>query len=365
MTDFLYRTFYFNTVLDYIIATSIIVIGMLLIRGFKHVILGRVRDFTNKTESRYDNMIVSGIERFGIPVLYFAVIYFGLSYLSFTPRGSKVLNVAVTIVITFLIIRLFSSVILMVLQSYIRRQDRGEEKVKQLGGLMLIVNAFIWLIGLVFLFDNLGYDVTTVITGLGIGGIAIALAAQNILGDLFNYFVIFFDRPFETGDFIIIDEKMGEVDYIGIKTTRLKSLSGEQLIFANSDLTNSRIHNYKRMQSRRITFKFGVIYQTSLEELKKIPDLIKSIVEEQKNATFDRAHFASYGDSSLDFEVIYHVLSSDYLVYMDTQQAINFRVFEEFQRREIEFAYPTRTLFMQNLSPEPEQATLKQAALRN
>src|SRR5690606_34760610 len=126
------------------------------------------------------------------------------------------------------------------LQSYVRRQDKGEEKVKQLTGILLIINIVIWAIGVVFMLDNLGYDVTTIIAGLGIGGIAIALAAQNILGDLFNYFVIFFDRPFEVGDFIIVDNKLGTVEYIGLKTTRLKSLSGEQLIFANSDLTNSR-----------------------------------------------------------------------------------------------------------------------------
>jgi small-conductance mechanosensitive channel len=358
MTEYFNQVYFENTLLDYSIALSIIVIGILLIRIFKRTILARIKIYAQKTETHFDDFIVNGIERFGIPALYYTIIYIGLSYLTFSPRGQNILRLATTVVITFLIVRLFSSVIQLILQSVVRRQERGEEKVKQLGGLMLIINAFIWLFGLIFLFDNLGYDVTTVITGLGIGGIAIALAAQNILGDLFNYFVIFFDRPFETGDFIIIDEKMGEVDYIGIKTTRLKSLSGEQLIFANSDLTNSRIHNYKRMQRRRITFKFGVIYQTSLENLKTIPGLVRSIIEEQDNVTFDRAHFASYGDSSLDFEAVYYILSSEYAAYMNAQQEINFRLFEEFQNRGIDFAYPTRTLFIQGPGSEsqPEPA---------
>jgi small-conductance mechanosensitive channel len=218
---------------------------------------------------------------------------------------------------------------------------------------MLLVNAIIWIIGILFLFDNMGYNVTTIIAGLGIGGIAVALAAQNILGDLFNYFVIFLDRPFEVGDFIIIDEKRGVVEHIGIKTTRLKSLSGEQLVFSNSDLTTSRIHNYKRMQRRRILFNLSVIYQTSHENLKQIPEVLKSIVLEQAEMVeFDRAHFSGYGDSSLDFEIVYFVLDSAYNTYMDIQQKINLRIFEEFKKMGVEFAYPTRTLYVTNQKEE-------------
>ena len=161
---------------------------------------------------------------------------------------------------------------------------------------MLVINLCIWFLGIVFLFDNLGYDVTAIIAGLGIGGIAIALAAQNILGDLFNYFVIFFDRPFEIGDFIVLDDKKGNVEYIGIKTTRLKSITGEQIIISNTDLTNSRLHNFKRMEQRRVLFTLGVTYQTTPEQLQMIPGIIKSIIEDQEGITFDRAHFATFGD---------------------------------------------------------------------
>ena len=153
---------------------------------------------------------------------------------------------------------------------------------QQLGGIMLLMNVFIWAIGIISIFSNLGYDVTTIIAGLGIGGIAIALAAQNILGDLFNYFVIFFDRPFEIGDFIVIDDKKGNVEHIGIKTTRLKSLTGEQLIISNSDLTKSRIHNFKRMYERRIVFTLGVAYEAPLEQLKEIPEII--ILKTRRNS---------------------------------------------------------------------------------
>jgi small-conductance mechanosensitive channel len=352
MNEILERTFLQNTVQDYLIALGIIVLGALLIRSFRRVVLVRIRKWADKTQTAFDNYVVESIERFGIPALYVTLFYISISYLHLSPRVSNILRIATTVAITILIIRFISALIRVLLQSYVRKQTDAEEKVKQIGGLMLIINMVIWAIGVIFLFDNMGYDVTAIVAGLGIGGIAVALAAQNILGDLFNYFVIFLDRPFEVGDFIIIDDKLGVVENIGIKTTRVKSLSGEQLVFSNSDLTNSRIHNYKRMQRRRVVFKIGMIYQTSYEQIKAIPAVLKSIVLEQQLVEFDRAHFASYGDFSLDFEVVYYVLSSDYNIYMDIQQAIYLRIFEEFSRMGVEFAYPTQTLFVANENTE-------------
>jgi len=352
MSEILGRTYLHNTVLDYLIALGIILLGFILLAFFKRTILARLKKWTSNTSTSVDNYVVEGVERFGVPALYITTFYIGLNYLYLTNKVQNVLNIALTIAVTVLVLRFISEVILFMLRSYVSKQTHGEEKVKQLGGLMLLINVMIWFIGLVFLFDNMGYDVTTVIAGLGIGGIAIALAAQNILGDLFNYFVIFFDRPFEVGDYIVVDDKMGTVEYVGIKTTRIKSLSGEQLVFSNSDLTGSRLHNYKRMQRRRVVFKINVTYQTSLKHVKEIPVIIKSIVQAQQQTEFDRSHFSSYADSSLEFETVYYVLSSDYTAYMDTQQAINLRIFEEFQQRGIEFAYPTRMLYLQNQQQE-------------
>src|SRR5690606_19648809 len=204
----------------------------------------------------------------------------------------------------------------------------------------------IWFLGLVFLLSNWGIKVTPIIAGLGIGGIAVALAAQNILGDLFSYFVIFFDRPFEAGDFIIVDDKLGTIEYVGIKTTHVRALSGEQIIMGNQNLTSSRIHNYKRMARRRGVFTINVQYGTPLEKIKEIPSILRSIVERQQNITFDRAHFSAYGDWSLRYEVVYYVLSPDYNVYMDIQQAINFSIYQELEKQGIHFAVPTHSLYI-------------------
>lgn len=198
---------------------------------------------------------------------------------------------------------------------------------------------------LLLILDNIpGVEVTTLIASLGIGGIAVALAVQNILADLFASLSIAFDKPFVIGDFIIIDNYMGTIEHIGLKTTRIRSLSGEQIIMSNNDLLSSRIRNYKRMYERRVVFTIGVVYQTSVQQLKEIPVLIKEIIEVQKLTRFDRAHFKEYGKFSLNFEVVYYVLSSDYNVYMNTQEAINLQIYSIFLQKHIEFAYPTQVV---------------------
>ena len=338
--DITNRVFFNNTIRDYFISAAIILIGLLLIRIFKKLILERIKAWIRGSSSQVDDYVFAGITRFGFPVMYFMVFYFGVHYLDFSKRGNHILDVITTLVITILILRMLSSVILVMLRSYIKRQENGEAKVEQMGGLMLVINLVIWIVGIIFLFDNMGYNVTAIITGLGIGGIAVALAAQNILGDLFNYFVIFFDRPFEAGDFITVDDKMGTVEHVGIKTTRLKSLNGEQLIIANSDLTGSRIHNYKRMEMRRVEFKVSLDFLTPVEKLEEIPLLFEKIVEAQEFTKVDRSHFAAIADTGLRFEVVYFVMSSEYNTYMDIQQAINISIIKELKQREIELAQP-------------------------
>jgi small-conductance mechanosensitive channel len=346
MNEILAQEYYGNTVEHYGVALSIIIGGVLIVRIFRKRLLNQIKKWTEKTETKLDDYIIGGIEKFGLPILIFVAIYVGLSYLTFSEKADKFIDNAMVVVITIYIIRLLSTFIRLTLESFISKQEGGVEKLKQLNGIMLIINAVIWLIGFLFLFDNLGYNVTTIIAGLGIGGIAIALAAQNILGDLFNYFVIFFDKPFEVGDFITVDDKKGTVDHIGIKTTRLISISGEQLAFSNSDLTKSRIHNFKRMDRRRVVFTLGVVYSTTHEKLQKIPTIIKDIISLQDLTTFDRAHFAKFGSYSLDFEIVYFIESADYVLYMNTQESINLKIFKAFEEQKIEFAYPTQTVLV-------------------
>ncbi|MEB3286811.1 MAG: mechanosensitive ion channel family protein [Vampirovibrionales bacterium] len=242
------------------------------------------------------------------------------------------------------------------LENIVEKKKNIEERhqIKTLiGPLRFILLVVLWSILTLVALDNFGVNVTALVTGLGIGGVAVALAVQNTLSDLFAALSIAFDKPFIVGDFIITDDYMGNVEKIGLKTTRIRSLSGEEVIIPNHDLLNSRIRNYKRMQERRVVFSFGVIYQTSLAQLKTISGTVKGIIESIEQTRFDRANFFKFGDSSYDFEVVYYVLDSDYNLYMNIQEEINFGMIAAFEEAGIEFAYPTRTLYIHQ--PEESQ----------
>jgi len=212
----------------------------------------------------------------------------------------------------------------------------------------------VWAIIFLMVFALLGYNIGPALAGMGVGGIAIALAVQNILGDLFASLSIIFDRPFVIGDFIIVGEQMGTVEHVGLKTTRVRALSGEQLVFSNSDLLNSRVRNFKRMDERRILFTFGLQYDTGYEKLKQIPGIVQEIIEGVENARFDRAHFAEFADSSLEFEVVYFMTVPDFGQYRDAQQAINLELYRRVEELGAAFAFPTRTLHVQLDGSETE-----------
>jgi small-conductance mechanosensitive channel len=217
-----------------------------------------------------------------------------------------------------------------------------------LGLLSFLGKLLLWVVVMLMALDNMGMNITALVASLGIGGVAVALAVQNILGDLFASLSIAIDKPFVIGDFVMVDDMMGTVEHVGLKTTRLRSLAGEQIVFANNDLLQSRLRNFKRMSQRRCTFHFGVTYSTSADRLAQIPITIEAIVKSQPQVTFGRAHFKSFGESSLDFEVVYFVLSGDYDLYMDVQQAINLLIVRSFEHEGIDFAFPTRTLHVHN-----------------
>lgn len=204
----------------------------------------------------------------------------------------------------------------------------------------------VWTLVAITLLDNLGVDVGTLVAGLGVGGIAVGLAVQKVLGDLFAYFAILFDKPFELGHFIIVDGFSGTVEHIGIKTTRIRSLDGEIIVFGNADLTQSRLRNYRLMRERRVLLHFGVEYATPPQVVESIPTIVRESVEDVTGASFERAHFTAFGASSLDFEAVYWISEPDYALYMDVQQRINLALMQRFKQAGIEFAFPSRTIYL-------------------
>jgi small-conductance mechanosensitive channel len=344
MNNFWNYKFWNNPLKDWLIVAAIIIAAIIILRLLQSFIIKRLTALTSKTKTTIDDFVIATVQKSVMPLLYVLACYFGLQYLTLPAKAASIAQVAVMAVTTFFVLRIISSFVAYSFRQALQRREANQQREKQSKGILIIIQVIIWLTGFLFLIDNLGYDITTLVAGLGIGGIAVALAAQTILGDLFSYLVIFFDKPFEIGDFIIIDDKMGTIEYIGIKTTRIRTLGGEQLICSNTDLTNSRVHNYKRMEKRRVIFSFGVVYDTAASKIKKIPSIVKEIIQRDPANTFDRAHFSSYGDFSLNFEVVYYVMTPDYNIYMDKQQEINIGIFEAFQEENIEFAFPTQTI---------------------
>jgi small-conductance mechanosensitive channel len=340
------RWFYHNRVSDYLLCLAILAGGILVVTIIKSFLSRRLKVKAEATPSHLDDFLVERIGRTGAPLAYLAVAETSLRMLEIPPHVDRIIDI-VGIVLMAVLVTLFTvALVRSALQEYVRKQGDDPSRDRVLKGVSSLVNAVVWIIGALFVLDNLGFKISTVVAGLGIGGIAVALAAQAVLGDFFAYFTILFDRPFETGDFIIVGDYMGTVEHLGIKTTRLAGLGGEQIIVSNKDLTDSRVRNYKRMTRRRVAFKFGVKYETAAETLREIPRMVEGIVREIEGITFDRAHFLSYGDFNLIYEIVYYVGGNDFNTYMDVQQTINLRIFEEFRKSGIGFAYPTQTLYL-------------------
>jgi len=335
-----------NRLLDYLICIGVFLLSAAAIKIFERIILKRLKKWAEKTITTLDDFIVGIFERVVTPFLYLGALYLSIQILTLNAFLVKVVNVLGIAVLTIFTVRVASKLITYGFEVYSQKAKQSSTLDNSLKGILKVVKFILWSGAVIFFLDNLGFKVSAVIAGLGIGGVAIALAAQAVLKDLFSYFSILFDRPFEVGDFIIVEDLLGTIEHIGIKTTRIRSLGGEQLVFSNSDLTDSRVRNYKRMQKRRVVFKLGVVYSTPLKTLKEIPQLIEKAIKSIKDTVFDRAHFSSYGDFNLVIEVVYYVLSSDYNKYMDTQQEINFLVKEEFEKKGIEFAFPTQTIYI-------------------
>jgi len=341
-----------NTWQDWALALTVAIASVVMLLIVEKVVVKRLEAHGKKTRTRALRLAAEILSTTKIVLLVPLAIYLGSNVLALPPKIERLI-INVTIVALLIQAAVWGN---RLINLWIKRkfQKKKEEEdaasATTLAVLGFISRLLLWSLVALLALDNLGFNITTLVAGLGIGGIAVALAAQNILGDLFASLSIVLDKPFLIGDFIIVDDKLGTVEYIGLKTTRLRSLGGEQIIFSNTDLLNSRIRNYKRMIERRIVFSLGVTYQTAEEQLAKIPAMIREAVEAQEKTRFDRAHFKEYGDFALVFEIVYYVLDPDFNVYMDIQQAINMAIFRRFQKEGIEFAYPTQSIFLQKVT---------------
>lgn len=347
LTEFLEYSIGDNCVKDYLIAILAFVLTLIAIKIFKQVVLKKLKGIAAKTKTEIDDLIIKTVDRVGWPLYLILALYVALQFIKVPWIVDTVLGYASVIIVIYYVIR----GILDIAEYYIRKLmlGPGGEKRKDVSLVKLLINGVkyaLWVVALILILELFGYNINTLIAGLGIFGLTFAFAFQHVLADVFASFTIFVDKPFQTGDFIIVGDDLGVVGKIGIKSTRIQTLQGEELIMSNRELTEARVHNYKKMKKRRIVFNFGVTYATPTEKLRKIPGIVKEVIGGIDMAEIDRVHFFKFGDFSLIFEVVYYVETGDYNRYMDIQQAINLGIKGRFEEEGIEMAFPTQTLYI-------------------
>jgi small-conductance mechanosensitive channel len=334
-----------NTGSEYIIALFVFFTAIVFFAIVQKVIIVRLNKLADKTKTDLDDTLISIVR--GIrPAFYsFAAIYLASRTLSLHPFALKGLSIILVIWIAVQVVFALQKLI----DYSVNKRSKIEEDESTNAAYSYLANiakALLWVFAILGVLANFGVNITSVLAGLGIAGIAVGLALQNILGDLFSSFAIYFDKPFVKGDVISIGEHTGTVEHVGIKTTRIRALQGEEIVISNQELTSSRVQNFRKLEERRVKFNFGILYETPLDKVKKVPSIIENIIHEIKNARIDRVHFSDLGDSALIFEVIYFVSSNKYVDKMDVQQKINTALMEKLNKEGISFAYPTQKIFL-------------------
>ncbi len=350
MDEFLDRRYYGNETGSWLIALAVVIGITAFLLLVQHALVRRLDAKAKRTKNLWDDLAVALLRRTRFYVFLLVAILIAIRVLRLSVVFDRWVQVA-TVILLLLQAAVWGNT---TISFWVRRLTAARQAVGDsssattLRALGFLAQLLMWAVVALMVMSNLGINITALVAGLGIGGIAIALAVQNILGDLFGALSIVLDKPFVIGDFIAVGEFQGSVENIGIKTTRLRSLSGEQIIISNADLLQSRIRNYKRMYQRRIAFGLGVVYGTPHATLARIPGMIRAAIESQSKTRVDRAHFKGFGESSLDFEAVYYVATPDYNAYMDIQQAVNLELVRQFEAEGIDFAFPTRTIIMQS-----------------
>ena len=337
-----------NTGAEYVVALIVFALSLFFLKVFQLIILKKLQIAAEKTKTDLDDVFISIVRKLRPPFYSFVALYASVKFLNLTDVIENLIDGIFILIVVYQIINALQDLVNYATKKMSKEGKRVSSSVA--GSISLILKITLWTFAILLILSNWGINITSLIAGLGIGGIAIALAVQKILGDIFSSFSIFIDKPFEEGDFIVVGTDSGTVQKIGVKTTRLKTLQGEELVISNQELTSERIRNFKKMEKRRVLFVFGVLYETPQKKLQNIPNIVKKVIEKEGNTEFGRVHFKEFADSSLNFEVVYYVLSGDYNQYMDTRQNINFSLKERFEKEGIEFAYPTQTLFINKIN---------------
>ncbi|MGQ3055221.1 MAG: mechanosensitive ion channel family protein [Roseateles sp.] len=317
---------------------------IVIIKVGLRVLVKRLRKLSARTHTTVDDGLVNVLERTNSGLIWIVGLLVGLNMLPLDDRWHGRVSQLWFAVVALQIGLWAQQAVAQVLASHQLRHGGSPALSASATLLSWGLRGALWVIVVLAVLSNLGVNITAFIASLGIGGIALALAVQNILGDLFASLAIAVDKPFEVGDSITVGEVTGTVERVGLKTTRIRSLGGEQIVMSNAELLKRTVSNFKRLQARRVVFNFGITYDATADEVAAVPPLIRELIESDPQLEFLRAHFKGFGESSLDFEVVYRVRDANFDVYMDRRQAFNLALMRALQQRGLQFAFPTRTL---------------------
>jgi len=346
---------------NWALAIASVILIFVVVRAGIGFIMKSLRRRTDKTGSNVSRIAIEVLSSTSNALLLLGAFLVGVGVLDLPERWSSRVGSLWFVVVALQAGLWLNRAMALALLSYFRKHRQTEAYSSSALATLSLVGSkvLLWAVIVLAMLSNLGVNITAFVASLGVGGIAIALAVQNILGDVFASLSIAVDKPFEIGDFIVVGSLAGTVEHVGLKTTRIRSLGGEQIVMANAEMIGSTIQNYKRLQERRIVFDFRLNYACSPDKVKQVPARVESIIRNQKMARFDRSHFLGFGESSLNFETVYIVLDPSYNVYMDVQQAINIEMMEAFAEMGVEFAFPSRTVYMGSAPPSPDNPERK------
>ena len=334
-----------NTIEEYLITLGVFLGLSLLFFLIQKFVIWRLKKIAQKTQTDIDDALIEVVRSIKPPFYYFLAFFIASRFVILGTLASKILETILILWLVYQVVRSIQILFKFLIDKKIAKtEDEGTKAAYRY--ISLIVKWLIWVMGLLLALSNLGVEITSLVAGLGVGGVAVAFALQSVLGDLFGSFVIFFDKPFTVGDFVKSGENYGTVQRVGIKTTRLKSLEGPELVVSNSDITSTRVKNYGKVDEWRAVITFGVAYETPAELLNEIPNIIKDIVEEGEKNIFERADFTKFGESTLNFETVFYVNTDEYKEYMAVNTQVNSEIKRRLEERGIVFAYPTRTVYM-------------------
>jgi small-conductance mechanosensitive channel len=356
LSAFLGRPFLGSTVREDVKVLLGILVGIGLVRLFQVFVIRRLRRIFSRTVTTWDDLLVEALEKDVVPALYVIIVYLGLRDLPWRKSIQDGIRTVATTLITVLAVRVVLAIVNNSIQAYWKRHaaDRTAAREKNLNGIITMAKIVVWVLGFLLLLDNLGIKISAFMAGLGITGIAVALAAQAILGDLFSYFVIFFDQPFETGHNIKVGDLQGEVEHIGLKTTRLRSGDGEQIIMSNKSLTDAKVQNFKRMHRRRVVYQLDFDPSTPAEALRSLPAKMKAQYARFPDVTFERCHFVRFVEGNPRFETAYVVETPDFGRHLDIQHEVNLGLHEELAQSGIRLAIPARAIRIRSGRRRPE-----------